>query len=92
MDSSLKCRIADAEHVQGRHVRAARTLLGWTKAFAAQSCGVGVNTLGRFEEGADNLIPRTVTDIVRTFEANGIVFIRGELGSGVLLRDAREHR
>lgn len=83
---SLTCRIAAPEDVRGRHVRAARTLLNWTKVHAARECGVGVNTLGRFEEGASNLSARTIADIVRTFQANGIVFVIGDAGSGVLLK------
>jgi transcriptional regulator with XRE-family HTH domain len=86
MDSLLTCKIAAPEDVHGRHVRAARTLLDWTKAHAAKECGVGVNTIGRFEEGSGKLTARTVADIVRTFESAGIVFVEGEVGSGVLLK------
>lgn len=88
MDSSLTCRIVPSEHVSGRHVRAARTLLDWTKVRAAQECGVGVNTIGRFEEGSGKLTPRTIADIIRAFEAAGIIFVRAESGSGVLLKRA----
>lgn len=86
MDSLLTYRIAAPEDVQGRHIPAARTLLDWTKARAAQACGVGVNTIGRFEKDVEALTPRTVGDIVRTFEANGVVFVRADVGAGVLLR------
>jgi transcriptional regulator with XRE-family HTH domain len=76
------------EQVQGRHLRAARILLTWTKAQAAEKCGVGVNTIGRFEEGSTALTPRTVGDIIRTFEANGVLFITTHLGFGVVLSNA----
>ncbi len=81
----MKCKIAGPENVHGRDVRAARILLEWTKARAAQECGVGINTIGRFEEGSGKLTPRTVTDIVRTFQAAGIIFLECDTGSGVLL-------
>ncbi|NGP16532.1 helix-turn-helix domain-containing protein [Devosia aurantiaca] len=77
---------AKPEQVQGRHLRAARTLLTWTKAQAAEECGVGVNTIGRFEDGSSGLTPRTVADIVRAFEANGVMFITTDFGSGVVLK------
>ncbi|RWA59260.1 MULTISPECIES: helix-turn-helix transcriptional regulator [unclassified Bacteria] len=86
MDSPNTYEIAPPADVRGRHVRAARTLLDWTKARAAQECGVGVNTIGRFEEGYETLTPRTVGDIVRTFEANGVIFVRADVGAGVFLR------
>lgn len=86
MDSLLTYKIAAPEYVQGRHIRAARTLLDWTKARAAQECGVGINTIGRFEGGVETLTLRTVSDIVRTFVANGVIFVRADVGAGVLLR------
>jgi len=80
---------AKPEQVQGRHLRAARTLLAWTKAQAAEECSVGVNTIGRFEDGSTALTPRTVGDIIRTFEANGVMFITTDLGFGVVLKNGQ---
>jgi transcriptional regulator with XRE-family HTH domain len=86
MDSQNTYKIALPENVRGRQIRAARTLLSWTKARAAQECRVGVNTIGRYEEGAGTLTARTVGDIVRTLEANGIIFVRADVGAGVMLK------
>ncbi|WP_292584822.1 DUF3363 domain-containing protein [Mesorhizobium sp.] len=87
MDSPNTYEIAPPRDVRGRHIRAARILLDWTKARAAQECGVGVNTIGRFEEGLEKLTSRTVGAIVRTFEANGVMFVRADVGAGVFLRN-----
>jgi transcriptional regulator with XRE-family HTH domain len=83
------CVTTKPERVQGKHLRAARTLLAWTKVQAAEKCSVGVNTIGRFEEGSTTLTPRTVGDIIRTFEANGVMFVTTNLGFGVVLANAQ---
>ncbi|MES0050604.1 helix-turn-helix transcriptional regulator [Mesorhizobium sp. M0053] len=86
MDSDRALEIALPESAKGEHIRATRALLGRTKRVAARECGVGVNTIGRLEGGATSLGSRTIADIVRTFEANGVVFVRCNRGLGVLLK------
>ena len=90
MDSNLVLEVASPASVKGEHIRAARALLDWTKREAARECGVGVNTIGRLEGGATSLGSRTVADIVRAFEDNGVVFVRCDLGLGVVLRTSEE--
>jgi hypothetical protein len=65
--------------------RPAHHLIG-TKAHAAQECGVGVDRIGRIEEGMEILTPRTVGD----FEANSIVFVSADVGARVLLRQSAD--
>ncbi len=71
-------------------VRAARALLNWTAQELANRSGAAVNTIRRFENGADAL-GGTLAKIEATFEAAGVEFIgagnyQGEGGPGVRLR------
>jgi len=68
--------------------RAARALIGWTRADLSEKANVSQATLADFESGKPrNLYPRTLDDIQRTLEAAGVIFIasNGE-GPGVRLR------
>lgn len=69
-------------------IRAARSLLDWTRSEAAAHCGVGINTLGKFESKGTAPGKRTMRDIIETFEANGVEFIGRGNSLGVLLRPA----
>jgi DNA-binding XRE family transcriptional regulator len=82
--------IAPPDAVVGKHVRAARALLAWTKRTAAEKCGVGINTIGRLENDEPGIGPRTVADIVRGFEAHGVVFVKDSNRSGVMLKSSVE--
>ena len=78
--------IAAPDAIGGKHFRAARTLLGWTKRDAPENCGVGVNTIGRIESDGLGVGVRKIADIIRTFGEHGIVFVKCEDGSGVVLK------
>lgn len=54
--------------------RMARAALDWSTRETAQKAGIGVNTLSRFERGAD-VFASTVDQLRRTYEGAGIVFI-----------------
>jgi len=58
-------------------IRAARSLLGWTALDLAERSGVAVSTLRRMEvqSGEPVCHPRTLQDIIRTFEEAGLEFI-----------------
>jgi transcriptional regulator with XRE-family HTH domain len=86
MERTQVFEIAAQDAIGGKHFRAARTLLDWTKREAAENCGVGVNTIGRIESDEPGVGARTIADIVRTFGEHGIVFVKCEDGSGVVLK------
>ena len=77
-------------------LRAARALVGWTRADLAERSGVAVPTITGFEiQGADSKIS-TLHKLRRALEAAGVEFIDdGDAsqpggGPGVRLRGARE--
>lgn len=54
--------------------KAARNLLGWKQIDLAQKSGVGVATIGNFENEARIPQARTLKDIKNTFEQAGMEF------------------
>jgi transcriptional regulator with XRE-family HTH domain len=70
--------------ISREQVRMARAALSWTADTLAEKAGVAVNTVRRFENGADAL-GETLTKIQRTFEAEGVEFTNGD-APGVRLR------
>ncbi|WEK03874.1 MAG: helix-turn-helix transcriptional regulator [Candidatus Devosia phytovorans] len=71
-------------------IRAARALLGWSQPKVSAMAGVAVNTLSRFESGRRPLTDRTLRDIERVFEENGISFARNGRTVVVSLLQAEE--
>lgn len=66
--------------------RMARGALDWTVRDLAASAGVGVNTVTRFEKGADTL-SSTAGKLQRALEVAGVIFIaENGQGPGVRLR------
>ncbi len=57
--------------------RAARALLSWSQAELAERAGVAKQTLADFERGARSPYPRTLADIKKVLEAEGIEFMNG---------------
>lgn len=79
-------------------LRAARALVGWTRAILAKHSGVAVPTITGFElQGADSKIS-TLQKLRRALEAAGVEFIddgdASQLGGGpgVRLRGAKGKR
>ena len=71
-------------------VRMARAARGWSAQELAAKCGVAVNTVRRFENGADAL-GKTLTKMQRTLESAGVVFVEPDgLGPGVRLQKRAE--
>ncbi len=71
-------------------VRAARALLNWTAQDLADNSGAAVNTIRRFENGADAM-GGTLAKIEAALTAAGVAFIpagayQGEGGPGVRLK------
>ena len=68
----------------------ARAALGWSLKELAQHTSLGVNTISRFENGAEALMS-TPRKIQSALEAAGVVFIDEDGGGpGVRLRDRVE--
>ena len=57
--------------------RAARAFLNWSQAELAERAGVAKQTLADFERGARTPYPRTLADIKKALEAEGIEFMNG---------------
>lgn len=66
--------------------RAARALMGWSRADLAARSGVGASTLSDFEGGKRVPYARTLVDVRRALEAGGVTFIPGDEGSGPGIR------
>lgn len=61
---------------------AARALLGWSQTELSEAADVARKTISDFETNRRDIQTRTVNDIRRTFEENGVVFI---LKGGVIV-------
>jgi predicted transcriptional regulator len=63
--------------ITGRHIRAARALLGLSQSELAKKSKVALRTLSRMEEsdGAVNARTATLTRIVLTLERAGVEFL-----------------
>jgi transcriptional regulator with XRE-family HTH domain len=66
-------------------LRAARALLGWSRAEAAQRFEVGVNTMARLETG-EEITARTLRHILQSLESAGVEFLSEPDRQGVWLR------
>jgi transcriptional regulator with XRE-family HTH domain len=79
--------------IEAAQVRAARALIGWSQTKLAESAGVAVSIVERFETGAPDPIAAEAIDKMRAaLEAAGAVFLPkdGGGGIGVRLREALE--
>ena len=65
--------------ITGRHIRAARALLGLSQSELAKKSKVALRTLSRMEESDDAVSSRTATlnRIVAALEKAGIEFLNG---------------
>ena len=88
--STSSFRLSRAEVVQGDQVRAARALLDWSISLAAEKCGIGINTINRFEKGHRPGVA-IMQAIVDVFEQHGVLFIDSEVGPGVIRNDRLSH-
>ncbi len=76
------------EEPTGRQIKAARALLGWSKAELGRMADVSVTTIARLEGKAGRIGGRlsTVTNLVVTLKTAGIEFLNvNEKAVGVLL-------
>ena len=73
-------------------LRAARTLVGWSRESLAEACGVTVRTLARIEADITNprpATPATIAAIGRALESAGVEFTNGD-ASGVRMKRKTE--
>lgn len=70
--------------------RMARAALNWTTSDLAKAAGIGINTVNRFEGGADTRTS-SVNKLRDALEDAGIVFI-AENGGGAGVRLAKSDR
>ena len=77
--------------LEPRQCRAARALLGWSRARLAKESGVSAPTIDRYERGESSPMFSTVALLRRTMERAGVVFVEPtkDLGPGVILKDGR---
>jgi transcriptional regulator with XRE-family HTH domain len=60
--------------MKGAHIRAARTLLGWTKKDLAERARIDRRTVANIEAGKHVPNPNTLLSIRRAFEVAGLEF------------------
>jgi hypothetical protein len=78
--------------IEAAQVRAARALLDWPRAKLAESAGIPLSIVERFEAGAPGEVAEEAVDKIRAaLEAAGIAFIpKNGGGAGVRLRKGHE--
>ncbi|ARO54587.1 transcriptional regulator [Methylorubrum zatmanii] len=77
--------MSDEKFLSSAQCRAARAMLNWNREELAAKCGVSRATLADFEADKRNPYDRTLADIRRAFEAEGLEFIP-ENGGGAGIR------
>jgi transcriptional regulator with XRE-family HTH domain len=79
--------------IEAAQVRAARALIGWSRAKVADAAGVSVSIVEQFETGADHIPDEMVERMRAALEAAGVAFIASNGGgAGVRLRKGRESK
>ena len=75
--------------IEGRQIRAARGLLGWSRADLIEASGVSLSALLRLESAQADSRSSTLNKVIAALNAAGIEFINdGQQGVGVLVRPA----
>jgi|HubBroStandDraft_5_1064220.scaffolds.fasta_scaffold179535_3 transcriptional regulator with XRE-family HTH domain len=78
--------------IEAAQVRAARALIGWSQTKLAETAGVSLSIVERFEAGApEPIADEAVAKMRAALEAAGVVFIpKNGGGAGVRMRKGRE--
>ena len=71
------------------HLRMARAALGWTLKELADKAGVNMNTISRYEAGAE-ILSGTMEKLEQVLRAEGVVFIDEDLEYHPSIRIRRE--
>ena len=73
--------------IEGRQIRAARGLLGWSRSDLVQASGVSMSAVLRLKGGKADSRSSTLGKITDALNAAGVVFVnQGADGVGVLIR------
>lgn len=77
--------------IEGRQIRAARGLLGWSRSDLIEASGVSLSALLRLESAQADSRSSTLNKVTAALNAAGIEFINdGQNGVGVLARSVSE--
>jgi DNA-binding XRE family transcriptional regulator len=74
-----------------KQLRAARVLVGWSRAMLARKSGVPLPTLDKIESGKTDPKLTTAGKLRRTLEDAGVIFVdpTREHGPGVIAKDGK---
>lgn len=79
--------------IEGRQIRAARALLGWSREDLVEASGVSISALNRLETGAADTRSSTWRKVLATLSHAGIEFITRDDGAvGVVAKPVRGKR
>jgi predicted transcriptional regulator len=77
--------------IEGRQIRAARGLLGWSRSDLIDASGVSMSALLRLEGAQADSRSSTLNKVIASLNAVGIEFTNdGQKGVGVLVRPVNE--
>ena len=75
--------------IDGRQVRAARGLIGWSREDLVSAAGISMSALMRLESGKADSRSSTINKITQALSGQGIEFIsRNDGAIGVILKAA----
>ena len=73
--------------IDGRQIRAARALLGWSRAELLKAAGISMSALQRLEEAQADTRSSTISKVTKALSAAGVEFVRrGDGAIGVMLK------
>jgi transcriptional regulator with XRE-family HTH domain len=79
--------------IEAAQVRAARALIGWSRAELADAAGVSLSIVDRFETGQPDISADAVAKVRAALESAGVAFIpKNGGGAGVRLRKGGESK
>ena len=79
--------------IEAAQVRAARALIGWSRAELADAAGVSLSIVDRFETGQPDIPADAVAKVRSALESAGVAFIpKNGGGAGVRLRKGGESK
>jgi hypothetical protein len=67
-------------------LRAARALLGWSRAQVAHRAEIPLHVMGEIERRGGSNTSGALSKVLATFEAAGISFLTGSDGDGLMLQ------
>lgn len=78
--------------IDGRQVRAARAMLGWSREELLDASGISMSALLRLESAQADTRISTLSKVVRALNQAGVEFVNREDGAiGVVLRLPQSH-